>query len=117
MESLDGRVGLFFVVEGRVFLYACPLDRASWYGNFLTYPFSHDAVWGKALRARHKVDFDYYPRGRIVYDVPNGKYTVYHDRCCERAARLIGERLAPRPVEYALDEHYQCHGCNPAYVK
>jgi hypothetical protein len=63
------------------------------------------------------VDFDYYPRGRIVFHEPSGRYTIYHDPCCEREARMIGDRYAPAQVLYALDEHYQCHKCNPAYCE
>lgn len=117
MESLDGQVGLFFTVGRQILIYACPLARAGRYGDFLNYPLSHDAVWEKTLRLRYNVDFDYYPRGRIVYNVPNDRYTIYHDRCCEKAARLIGGRYPYAKVAYALDEHYQCRSCNPLYCE
>lgn len=117
MECLAGRVGLFFVVEGRVLLYACPLSKAGRYGDFLNYPHSHDDIWEAKQRAQYRVDFDYYPRGRIVYDQVNDRYTIYHDRCCQKAAQLIGSHYAPANITYSLDEHYQCRKCNPAYCE
>ncbi len=115
MECLAGQVGLFFVVEGHILLYACPLKRAGHYGDFLNYPHSHDDVWRVKQSKAYGVEYDFYPRGRIVYNAAGNRYTIYHDRCCEREARYIGERYAPEKVEYALDEHYQCRRCNPAY--
>ena len=117
MKPMDGRVGLFFVVEGRIILYDCPLDHATRYGDFLNYPFSHDAVWRRLQHARYGVDFDYYPRGRIVYSVPDERYTVYYDRCCQLAARMIVRSFPAGSADSAPDEHYQCHGCNPQYCK
>lgn len=117
MECLAGRVGLFFVVEGRVILYACPLSKAGRYGDFLDYPHSHDEIWEAKQRAQHRVDFDYYPRGRIVYDTLGDRYTIYHDRCCRKAAEMIGSRYAPAKVQYSHDEHYQCRKCNPKYCE
>ena len=117
MECLAGRVGLFFVVKGRVILYACQLSRAERYGDFLIYPLSHDAIWEAKHRAQYRVDFDYYPRGRIVYDQVSDRYTIYHDRCCRKDAEMIGSSYAPVKVEYSLDEHYQCRKCNPSYCE
>ncbi len=116
MESLAGRVGLFFAMKERIILYACPFERAVRYGDFLNYPYSHDAVWEKLQRAKYGVNYDYYPRGRVIYSVAADKYHIYHDRCCEKAARLIGNRYAPKAVEYRLDEHYQCHTCSKTYL-
>jgi len=114
---MDGRVGLFFVVDGQILLYSCPLDEAVRYGEFLDYPFSHDAVWRRALRGKYGVDFDYYPRGRIIYNMPAHRYTVYHDRCCQLAARLIVRDYPKGIADSAHDEHYQCHRCNPRYCE
>ena len=117
MQSLEGRVGLFFVVDGRIILYACPLERAARYGDYLDYPHSHDAMWRKLQQTKYGVDFDSYPRGRVVFSVPENRYVISHDRCCAVAARLLVRSYAPGRADSRTDEHYQCHSCNPRYVR
>jgi hypothetical protein len=53
----------------------------------------------------------------VVFSVPENRYIVYHDRCCTVAARLIVRGYGPGRADSHTDEHYQCHTCNPRYVK
>ena len=61
-------VGIFFVVKGNLLLHNCSLDNAEKYGDFLNYPKSHMEIWDEYYYSKYKVDFDYYPRGRIIYN-------------------------------------------------
>lgn len=110
-------VGLFFCVDGKFFFYKCLLSEAESYGDFLNYPASHDAVWRRNHAQKYHVDFDYYPRGRVVYRKSDGIFLIYYDRCIEKGIGEILAYYAGQDVKLQTDEHYQCHRCNKYYVK
>lgn len=114
--SLEGRVGLFFLAEGNLLLHTCALEEAAAYGDFLNYPLSHDAVWLKHYQKKYEVDFDCYPRGRIIYHAVKKEYLLYYDRCMAEKANEMAECFGESTVLLVQDEHYQCHGCNPDYA-
>lgn len=107
-------VALFFCVNGKLLLHSVPLEKAEPYGDFLNYPYSHDLVWEKCHRSTFPVDFDYYPRGRVIYNRAEDSFIIYHDRCITEQARALQQRYGDRAV-LRLDEHYQCHRCNADY--
>ena len=78
IPSLIGCVGIFFFADGNLLLHTCPFSDALPYGDFLNYPLSHDDVWIKRYQAQYKVDFDYWPRGRIIYNTKENAYTVFY---------------------------------------
>lgn len=74
---LDRQVGLFFLVSGELLLHRCFLEKAEVYGDFINYPYSHDEIWEKHYREKYQVDFDFYPRGRIVYNKKDNHNIFY----------------------------------------
>lgn len=115
IPSLIGRVGIFFFADGNLLLHTCPLADALPYGDFLNYPLSHDDVWIKHYQAQYKVDFDYWPRGRIIYNTKENAYTVFYDSCMAQQIPLLVQSCGDQKVVLKRDEHYQCHMCNPFY--
>ncbi|NLO08605.1 MAG: hypothetical protein GX129_01890 [Clostridiales bacterium] len=113
---LDNQVGLFFVVHDEFLLHSCILDEAEPYGDFLNYPLSHDKVWSKYYLKKYHVDFDYFPRGRIVYNKVKDSYILYYDECIEDEVNEIKRLFLDKECIIAIDEHYQCHNCNTGYV-
>ena len=107
---------LFFCVDGRLLLYSCPVERGEASGDFINYPYSHYAVWETKYRAMYNVDYDYYPRGRVVYRKSDNTYLLYYDSCAEFAAKKIAVMYGDARVLLEQDEHYQCHNCNSYYV-
>jgi hypothetical protein len=116
IESLDGQVGLFFVVGGVLLMHSCPIEDIEPYVKFINYPESHDEVWQREYAMKFGVDFDYFPRGRIVYNIRTEKYLLYHDPCISDIAESLRKLYPEGTCITALDEHYQCHSCNPDYV-
>lgn len=116
MQILLGHVGIFFFVENEFLLHHCALGIAQPYGDFLNYPLSHDTVWEKFYRRKFGVDFDYYPRGRILFNKAAQIYLIYFDGCIEREIEKLSEGLGSARFHIARDEHYQCHRCNPEYT-
>ena len=115
-SSQDGYIGLFFVAEGTLLLHTCSLADAESYGDFLNYPESHDDVWQHEYARKYQVDFDYFPRGRIVYNQAEDIFLLYHDKCVTVEAENLCGRYPKGKCVIALDEHYQCHKCNMNYV-
>ena len=114
--SLDGRVGLFFVVNGLLLLHTCTFEEAESNGDFLNYPDSHDNIWQNNYTHIYQVDFDYCPRGRIVYNRVKNHYLLYHDNCIADDAESLQRRYPDGKCTLMLDEHYQCRKCNENYV-
>ncbi len=119
-DKNDLMVGLFFFVDGHFSFAGCKLSDAEEYGDFLVYPKSHMEVWDgykylKFRRDRTEVDFDYYPRGRVVYRRTDDTFGIYHDKCVTDRMNRISDAYKDYKYELALDEHYCCHACNPSY--
>ena len=113
-----GHVGLFFVVNGALLLHKCTLAEAERNGDFLNHHESHYDVWQRDHASKYCVDFDYFPRGRVIYNNREERFIVYIDRCLdslevERILAAFG--LERNNSDVAFDEHYQCHMCNKDY--
>ncbi|MBQ6700736.1 MAG: hypothetical protein IJM98_08760 [Oscillospiraceae bacterium] len=109
-------VGLFFYVSGKFLFHGCELDEAESYGDFLVYPDSHFEIWNMHYYKGAKVDFDYFPRGRVAFRKSDETFLIYCDKCIEDKMIELLEEYAGEKTEIVHDEHYQCHNCNEDYV-
>lgn len=107
---------LFFCVQGRVLFHGCTLDEAESYGDFMNYPYSHDEIWRRSYKRLFNVDFDYFPRGRVVYRKTDDTYIIYYDSCMEEYIKKVSDRYEGNKIAFGYDEHYKCHTCNEEYV-
>ena len=107
---------LFFFADGELLFHGCSLENAENYGDFLNYPFSHFEIWEKNYRHKYFVDFDFYPRGRVVYRKTDDTYLIYYDKCMEPFINAVIAKYTGKKFEIGYDEHYQCHLCNKDYV-
>ena len=83
---------------------------------YLFWLLSHYNIWMEKYYQEYKVDFDYYPRGRIVYRKIDNTFLIYYDRCMELQLDKIIDKFQNVRYELNYDEHYQCHTCNKGYV-
>ena len=118
---MNGYVGLFYFINDDIFPHTCNLLNAVQYGDFLTYPKSHDYIWRCDYYNKYFVDFDYYPRGRVVYNQKIKLFTVYIDKDLNKL-KLITKIIQSFKIDEDIykidyDEHYQCHKCNKNYIK
>ncbi len=109
-------VGLFFVINGKILLYKCKLDKAEKSGHFFNYPKSHMEVWDKYYYKKYHVDFDFFPRGRIVYNVDDDEYYIYHDKCLDGKLDNLINMLSGKKIRILHDPHYKCSKCNDEYI-
>lgn len=122
-------VGLFWGVGTghgpfRLVTAAVPLTAAEPYGDCLTDPRAHHAVWrdwrrqGATALARGGLPVDiaahpyeHFPRGRVVHRVPEALFIIYADRRLQapdivaELVRLFG--LTGRRVDVHSDAHYR----------
>ena len=114
--SLDGQVGLFFAAKEKLLLHICAVADGESCGGFVNYPQSHYTVWWREYYREYRVDFDFFPRGRIIFDSVKGVYLLYYDQCIVAETEKLCGRYTDGMCEVRLDEHYQCHKCNPHYI-
>lgn len=110
-----GSVGIFFLSPDGVILHLSPVEHGERCGDFINYPHSHDEVWEKNYSRIYQVDFDFFPRGRIVYHEPAMEYWVYYDDCATPVPHVLPFYFKDAKVKMRRDEHYQCLWCNPDY--
>lgn len=108
-------VSLFFKVNDKFLIYKCENEDAEKYGDFLNYPKSHFEVWEKNYYSKYRVDFDYFPRGRVVYNLKDECYYIYHDKCITDLTEILKD-YENKNYKVRLDFHYQCKKCNKNYV-
>lgn len=116
IESLVGRVGLFFYADKQWLLHTCSFRQAEKSGGFVNYPYSHETVWELLYFRRYRTDFDFYPRGRVIFDVPRNTYRIFYDGCIESEVNQLSEAYSPEHVLLLRDEHYQCSRCHANYI-
>lgn len=104
------------IVNGELLFHICNVVDGEPYVDFVNYPESHDGVWQREYYQKYRVDFDYFPRGRIIFNKAKGVYLIYHDPCIATEAEKLRGHYSDGKCEVGLDEHYQCHRCNKNYV-
>lgn len=114
--TLEQHVGIFFITPKGIILHICHVEKGEHYGDFINFPYSHDAVWQQHYTKQFDGKaFDYFPRGRIIFHKPSSTYCIYHDDCTDRIVPFLQSYYSESNVICALDEHYQCRWCNPFY--
>jgi hypothetical protein len=118
-------VGIFFKVANDFLVDAVPLEAGEPYGDAVQHGGHYDfhellrpAVPTERLFKAH--DYDYYPRGRVVYFPKRRVFALYADPCMtpgqiNRVIDLFG--LGGQTVELTNDEHYRCSRCNKSYLE
>ena len=124
-EDHEPEVGIFFVVGDELFIESTPLGAAESYGeDFLIHPGDHASFWKRIIKLKESfsdISYDYYPRGRALFNVKKNRYWVYLDKCALRDPGMIAEiisefHLPEDKTEIRQDSDYRCHNCNLHYV-
>lgn len=117
------RIGIFFVVDGALISDTLSVEQCQQYGDHAEHGAHYD-YWSKlepttVIESAFKSHaYDYYPRGRVVFDVKHHQVRLYADHCID-AAILSAISTAfelPNNTRISYDEHYQCHRCNQMFI-
>ncbi|MBI1257657.1 MAG: hypothetical protein GC204_09315 [Chloroflexi bacterium] len=117
-------VGIFWRVAQTLLVDRSTLNSAESYGDCLTHPGGHYERWEEwrkigGLRLSQlgypaaicSSEYDEWPRGRIVYEVPAGRFVVYADRRLQPAQTMAlilqAFGLQASPWRMMSDAHYQ----------
>jgi len=117
-EQPEPRVGIFWLLDGRVIIDSTPLSMTEHYGTALTHPASHIDHWTSLQRNREvpgELEYEMPPRGRVVYDQRERRFHLYADRCILRrrdvGAGIMEAMHLPDDTALATDDHYRCFRC------
>ena len=112
------RVGLFYFVEGKLWIDATPLAEAGSYGDFRIHEPGHLGDWNELVSRGVVPDAEYevFSRGRVVYHTKTGQYTLYADPCVLRRKELVRRiiRKMGLPKDHTrtrTDDPYRCQRC------
>ena len=109
----EGKVGAFYFLGDHILSNAADVRDAEEYGGFVNYS-SHWDLWSAFLRKYPDykyLDYDYFPRGRIVFDKNIHKYILYIDPKLNSRKYLdkIEDEFGLTRSSYVFgeDEHYR----------
>lgn len=126
---MAGSVGIFWGIpepdgSWTILAEATSLTEAEPYGDFLTHSRGHYDVWTQWQRTRAPPgtsrfilqtiadhEYEFFPRGRIVYNMTTGQFILYADRRLQRDATIAAIAsefgLAAGTYTVRSDEHYR----------
>lgn len=116
--ATEPRLGIFWVVNGRLLSDSVPLSESEQRGDYRDYPGSHLdkwTEWARIGKAPAESEYDEFPRGRITHDTKNEHFNLFADRCILKRKDLIAgirkEFHLPKQTSLGTDPHYRCHKC------
>ena len=114
----EARLGIFWLLDGKLLIDSAPLSECEKYGDHLTFPRGHNAVWEhwqKVGKAPVESEYEEYARGRVMCDTKTKKFTLLADRCILKRKELIAtikdELHLPKQTTLGTDPHYRCFRC------
>jgi hypothetical protein len=114
----EPRVGIFWAIDGKPLIDTTPLSEAEPYGDCLTHPRGHAAVWEHYQASGivpKDAEYEEFPRGRVMYNTKTRRYALLADRCILKdeklVRRILSELQLPRTTEKSADSHYRCSSC------
>lgn len=118
----EPKVGIFWLVNGRLIFDASPVSGAETYGDCLGHAKSHLEYWTELQRARiipADTEYEDLPRGRIVFNARAGQFILYADKCIREKSTVVHKILRifslPYDTVMSSDEHYRCRLCLCGY--
>lgn len=126
---MTGSVGIFWGIpepggSWTILADATCLAEAEQYGDFLTHPRGHYEIWTRWQKMRSAPtanrfilqiiadhEYEFFPRGRIVYNTATNRFILYADRRLQQEAtitRIASEfGLVAGTFTLRSDEHYR----------
>jgi hypothetical protein len=117
-----GFVGIFFYINDDMVYESTSLDEAEKYGDFKVHKKGHFEMWEERLERKLRKPYDYYPRGRVVYNQSNNTFRIFLDKCL-KAPEIIEKiiqifNLKTENIEIDdSDPHYVCSKCSRQFIQ
>lgn len=117
-QATEPQVGIFWLLGEKLVFDTCPLSQAEHYGDIRIHSRNHISVWEQLRSAKAvppELEYEEPPRGRVMYDVKKGRFSILADRCILRRRKIVAtikkEMHLPRGTDTATDYHYRCFRC------
>ena len=117
-QGVQPQVGIFWLVDGKTILDATPLSAAEAHLQFRIYPGDHISVWERLQRqglAPIDMEYEEPPRGRVVYNTNEKRFTLLADKCILSSKAVVREIVSamnlPADTLTGTDSHYRCFRC------
>lgn len=111
-KLLESKVGAFYFIGNKIISNDIDVRDGEEYGDYVNYS-SHWDLWRAFLKEYPEykyLDYDYFPRGRVIFDKKNWKYILYIDNKLNTPKYLdkieSQYRLRKGTYEIGKDEHY-----------
>jgi hypothetical protein len=112
------KVGIFWLMDGKLLIDSTPVTDAEDYLDFKIHPRNHCTVWGALQQAGtvpHEIEYEEPPRGRVMYNTKTCQYTLLADKCILKKKALVSkiksQMRLPKDTKTSTDEHYRCYRC------
>ena len=111
----ESAVGVFYVINDEIYSDATNVRNAEEYGNSFTYGSHYDFYYDELAKYYDMpwlkyIDYDYYPRGRVIFDKNANKYVLYMDPALETPhyIDMIAQEFGLHNNGFYIDhdEHY-----------
>jgi len=117
--SPEPKVGIFWLVGGKLMVDVTPTSHAETYGECLGHAKGHFEYWTELQHAgviSQNTEYEDPPRGRVVFNVRTRKYILYADKCIRKKSKVVRKILRDfgLPEDGTIlssDEHYRCRVC------
>lgn len=124
-DMCEPEVGIFFIVGDELFRNSTPLSEAERSGDDTRiHPGNHRDFWEEMRRENSllsNVPYDFYPRGRVLFNEKEGRFWVYLDQTTRKdrgmIVNILSEFHLPQDkTKIRCDPQYMRLVCNPHYV-
>ena len=114
----EARLGVFWLVDGKLLIESGQLSECEHYGDQLNNPGSHIRVWERWQefgKVPAETEYEEHARGRAMYSPSTNTFTLLADRCILKRKELIAkikeELRLPKQTTLGTDSHYRCFHC------
>ncbi len=115
----EARVGIFWLVDGKLVMDSTSLSMSEHYGGFKIHPADHCSVWERfqpSGAVPDDMEYDERPRGRVMYDTKARRFRLLADRCILKNKGVIRDiiskmNLPSGNTDMGTDSHYRCFRC------
>jgi hypothetical protein len=116
----SSQVGIFFYLDGKLFIDATPIEQAEECVGFVNHALGHEAYWAQLQRTGQvPADQEYQDcqRGRVVFNRKDDRFILYVDECLLGRIRVLKEIIgrmglpSGRKTKVLDDPHYRCSVC------
>lgn len=112
------QVGIFWYTKHKLLLDSIPLANADSCGGYKNYPQGHIdrwKLWQEMGTVSNDVEYEVWPRGRVIFDIKADKFMLLADTCILRRPKIIKEIITalelPNNTKLITDLHYRCYKC------